>query len=448
MAAPAAQPQQPQPLPEPEQPSTQQLDEDPSVQSAVRFLQDPRVKTSQVESQIRFLKGKNMSDAQIRHALAKVGRAVTAEKVSSVRAPPPVSAVSAMPPQSVGRPLSPVGMAATQPQYSQTLFPRAPRPPLEEETQTKSVDWRDVVIGTGAAIIASVAGYKLFNRYSPYEIRRKSERKPSRLLRGAGQQRLPYHGSSESEVDGSPYTPQQRIAPPLPPPPIATPPAAGPTAAAAAPGVDAEEMKKLRTQLDEAKEALTNERKKCADLAVGSAKIRAEKQQLSRANDRLTQQVESLKKDVEKLEAEKAAAGEGKLTATEEEPPKPFYPSLTVEGEQARAAEAPVPQATGLGDGNGAATVAAAMAAAAAAPVAEAPPAPSPAVVAAPPPAAAETVLPAAVEGVAPAVVPPVATAADVAAPAPVEAPVVAIPAAFLTPEPMKVDGAGVGAAN
>lgn len=359
---PQPQPQpQSQPLPEPEQPSSAQLDTDPNVLSAVRFLQDPRVKSSQVESQIRFLKGKNMSDAQIKHAFTKVGRAVTAEKIASVRAPAPMSASSfaGQPSQSTAnamslpnksRPPSPMA-AAPQPHYSQTLFPRAPPPP-QEEVQAKGVDWRDVVIGTGAAMLAGIAGYKLFNRYSPYEIRRKSEKKPARGLRGsyAGRQRGGLNASSESEADGSGYPPQLRH-PPLPPPPTGTPPAVQPAAAAlaAAPGADAEELKKLQAQLDETKEALTNERKKCADLAVGSAKIRAEKQQLSRANDRLTQQIDALKKDVEKLEEEKAAAsGEGKLTATEEEPPRPFYPSLTVEAEQARASAVASPVTSAL----------------------------------------------------------------------------------------------------
>lgn len=455
---PQLQPQQ-QPLPEPEQVPASELDADPNVQSAIRFLQDPRVRSSPVESQIRFLKGKNMSDAQIRHAFAKVGKTVTAEKMMSVRAPAPVtsttstmSSSSARAPSSQfnSRPLSTVTAPLPQPQYSQTLFPRTPPPP-QEELQTKGVDWRDVVIGAGAAIIASVAGYKLFNRYSPYEIRRKSDKKPSRAFRGgpyAPHQRPALSGSSESEMDVSAFPPPQLRAPPLLPPPPTAPAtaegAAGVAATTAASAADAEELKRLQTQLDETREALTNERKKCADLAVSSAKIRAEKQQLSRANDRLTQQIDALKKDVEKLEEEKATAfGTGKLTATEEEPPKAFCPLPTVEAEEARNSPttlspmnaapmaAPVTAAA-------AATAAAVIATSPAAELALAPstssPAPEPAVEVVPAVAAASA--PAQTPPPVPAPAPP---AAETAVPSSLTS---VVPPAFLTPEPIKQEKA------
>ncbi|KPI82980.1 peroxin 14 putative (PEX14) [Leptomonas seymouri] len=477
--------QPPSPLPEPEQASPSQLDADPNVQSAVRFLQDPRVRNSPVESQIRFLKGKSMSDAQIKHAFSKVGRPVTPEKVASVRAPVRMNSSfadqtaangpsHAMSTQLKSHPQFPVA-PPPQPQYSQTLFPRTPLP-LPEEPQTKGVDWRDVVIGTGAAILAGVAGYKLFNRYSPYEIRRKSDKKPSRTLRGpySGRHR-PNNGYSDSETDGSSFPPLTLQARPLPPPPPTDPAALGPDAAAAttaaAPGAEAGELKKLQTELDETKEALTNERKKCADLAVSSAKIRAEKQQLSRANDRLTQQVDALKKDVEKLEEEKAtAAGGGRLTATEEEPPRAFYPSLTKEAEVARASTAavsPVVEAPGTtatpaapAPAPAAPTPAAAVpfaattaAAVSMSPAAELPPAPStalpatePTVEVAPTPAPTTSAAEAAPTAVPePTPVPVPAPAADAAVPLNLAA---AVPPAFLTPDPINPADASVAPPN
>ncbi|CAJ1988691.1 PEX14 / peroxin 14 [Leishmania donovani] len=337
------------PLPEPEQPSSSELDADPTVQSAIRFLQDSRVRRSPVESQIRFLKGKGVPDEQIKYALAKVGRAVTAEKIASVRAPPANAAPTGATATACTTPLSAQLKTARQnapvtmtpgPQYTQTLFPHSPPPP-QVERQTKTVDWRDVVIGAGAAMLSGFSAYKLFNRYSPYEFRRKTDKK-SRLYRGSSSRpRSANIASSGSETDAS-STPQRGCVPPLPPPPPMAA-AAEPSVSAASPAALTEEVKRLQTELDEAKEALANERKKCADLAVSAAKIRADKQQLSRANDRLTQQIDGLKKDIEKLEREKSSAvGEATQTTAEGAvaaapgPPSTYFPSVTTEGEQAR----------------------------------------------------------------------------------------------------------------
>ncbi|KAG5506212.1 hypothetical protein GH5_05899 [Leishmania sp. Ghana 2012 LV757] len=354
-----AQPQAapPESLPEPEQPSVSEMDADATVQSAIRFLQDARVRRSPIESQIRFLKGKGVSDGQIRHAFAKVGRAVTAEKIASVR----VSSANAAPPAATAaagattlsaqlktaRQEAPVSIAPG-PQYTQTLFPYLPPPP-QVERQAKTVDWRDVVIGAGAAMLAGFSGYTIFNRYSPYEFRRKSEKKPR--LHHSSYSRYPpaSNASSESETDASSMRLRGRV-PPLPaPPPVAS--TAEPIVSATSPTNLTEEVKKLQMELEEIKEALTNERKKCADLAVSAAKIRADKQQLSRANDRLTQQIDGLKKDIEKLEAEKgAAAGEATQAAAEgaaaaaPAPASTCVPSVAAEGEQTRTSPAVTPE--------------------------------------------------------------------------------------------------------
>lgn len=338
------------PLPEPEQPSSSEMDADATVQSAIRFLKDPRVQCSPVESQIRFLKGKGVSDGQITYAFAKVGRTVTAEKIASVRAPPTNAAPPGATATARATPLSVQLKAARQhapvamtpdPQYTQTLFPYLPPPPTVER-QTKTMDWRDVVIGAGAAMLAGFSAYKLFNRYSPYEFRRKSDKKPRFYHRSSSRPRPANNASSGSETDAS-STPQRGCVLPLPPPPP-TAAAAEPIVSAASPAALAEEVKKLQTELDEAKEALANERKKCADLAVSAAKIRADKQQLSRANDRLTQQIDSLKKDIERLEGEKSAAtGEATQTAAAPAPPSTYFPSVTTEGEQARNSPAVTP---------------------------------------------------------------------------------------------------------
>lgn len=334
-----------EPLPAPAQPSAAEMDADPAVQSAVRFLQDARVQRSPIESQIRFLKSKGVADAQIVYAFSKVGRSVTAEKVASVRAPPanavPTTAAATPLAAQLKTPRVPVvaTAAAPGPQYTQTLFPHSPPPP-QEEPQAKLVDWRDVVIGAGAAVLAGFAGYKLFHRYSPYEFRRKSEKKP-RLYKGSYARHRPTNNASDgSETDAS-STPQRGRVPPLPPPPQAAA-AAEPIVTTAAAGEPGDEVKRLQTELDETKEALASERKKCADLAVSAAKIRADKQQLSRANDRYMQQIESLKKEIEKAEeAKKSASDEAAPASTEEAAPAPapastYFPSVTAEAEQAR----------------------------------------------------------------------------------------------------------------
>ncbi|CAJ1039402.1 putative Peroxisomal membrane anchor protein (Pex14p) conserved region containing protein [Leishmania shawi] len=343
----------PEPLPEPEQPSASEMDADATVQSAIRFLQDPRVRRSPIESQIRFLKGKSVSDGQIKYAFAKVGRAVTTEKIASVRASPAntapptatatVGATPLSPQLETARQNAPVTMGPGL-QYTQTLFPYSPLPP-QVERQKRTVDWRDVVIGAGAAMLAGLSGYKLFNRYSPYEFRRKSEKR-SRLYRDSCSRHRPANNaSSESEIDAL-STSQRGRAPPLPPsPPVAAP---AESIVPATPPPDLTEVKKLLAELNETKEALTNERKKCADLAVNAAKIRADKQQLSRANDRLTQQIDELKKDIERLEKGTAAseatqmAGES-LVAAESTSTSTYFPSVTAEGEQARKSPAVTP---------------------------------------------------------------------------------------------------------
>ncbi|GET88463.1 peroxin 14, putative [Leishmania tarentolae] len=337
------------PLPVPEQPSSSEMDADAAVQSAIRFLQDPRVRRSPVESQIRFLKSKGISDAQIKYALAKVGKTATVEKIASVRAPttntalPPPTATTCATPLSAQfnttLQTAPVTMTPG-PRYTQTLFPYS-APPPQVEPQTKRVDWRDIVIGAGAAMLAGFSAYTLFHRYSPYEFRRKLDKK-LRSYRGSSSRRRPTNNpSSESETDASSTLQRGRVPPLPPPPPMAG--AAEPTVSAASPAALIEEVKKLQTELDEVKESLANERKKCADLAVSAAKIRADKQQLSRANDRLTQQIDGLKKDIEKLSGEKSSAG-GEATQTDADravaavpaPPSTYFPSVTVEGEQAR----------------------------------------------------------------------------------------------------------------
>ncbi|KAG5479529.1 hypothetical protein LSCM1_04797 [Leishmania martiniquensis] len=350
-AAVPAQPQMPlaEPLPEPEQPPMPEMDADGAVQSAIRFLQDVRVQRSPIESQIRFLKGKGFSNGQIRYAFAKVGRVVTAEKIASVRAsvantaPSPTTAAAGAAPLSgqlkAARQETPLTIAPG-PQYTQTLFPYSPPPP-QVERQRNVADWRDVVISVGAAMLAGLAGYTIFNRYSPYEFRRKSEKKPRQHRGSHSRYRSASNASSDSETDASSMRLRGRV-PPLPTPP--------PVAAATVPMVSAtrapdltEELKKLQMELDEIKEALASERKKCADLAVSAAKIRADKQQLSRANDRLTQQIDGLKKEIEKLEAEKgAAAGEAAQTTPEgaaaavPTPASTYLPSTATEGDQTR----------------------------------------------------------------------------------------------------------------
>lgn len=312
------------PLPDPESSvhsnAPPDANSDAVVQSAIRFLQDQRVQRSPLESQIRFLKGKSLTDAQIKLAFEKVGRPVTLEKVQSAR--PTAAAPStnrtenrAMSPQLRVSSAPSVAPITVAPMQTRTLFPPSPLP--EPEAPSSKVDWRDVVIGVGAAVIASVTGYKLFNRYSPFEIRRKSDKKYRLVPQGGPRRPLRIAASSESEAEYC-SVPQRRVTPPLPPVP-------NPTEAAPTPSVQTEELQQLQTELTEAKEALSNERRKSADLAVSAAKIRSDKQQLSRANDRLSQQIEELKKQIEKLEeAEKRNSGPAPLTATEEEPPFPI----------------------------------------------------------------------------------------------------------------------------
>lgn len=288
------------PAPPPATPSVN-LDDDSGVQSAVRFLQDPRVKNSPVERKISFLKTKGLSAEQIQYAFKKVGVELTIDKINAVGAHTPATtqaaSQSSAPPQPTSASQVPVLNPYQPSTRTHTLFPNT-QPPLPDTPETKGVDWRDVVIGVGAAAIAGFAGVKLFQRYSPYEIRRKSEKKvTAQTHRHMGVRRRAGAFSSSDSDRGSAPAPRSNV-PPLPPPP-----ATATTVPAEAQVKDAsEEVKRLEAELAETKEALTTERKKGAEYAVSAARVRGEKQQLSRTNDKLTQQIEELQEKLKKLE--------------------------------------------------------------------------------------------------------------------------------------------------
>lgn len=69
--------------------------QDEVIESAIRFLSDPKVQQAPMERKVEFLKGKGLSDAQIQEALLAVGtnfKVTTTKSNPSQPLPPPIPA--------------------------------------------------------------------------------------------------------------------------------------------------------------------------------------------------------------------------------------------------------------------------------------------------------------------------------------------------------------------
>lgn len=170
--------------------------DDPNIRSAVTFLADPRVRKTTIDRKIAFLKGKGLTAEQISNAFQQAGQSVNIEKINAISAAATVSPsstplLSVQHPQQQQPPSSPYTTTSRNSSFSMaraagshTLYPYTPAPsrmmqPGAGQAESKA-DWRDVVIGVGAACLSALGGYHLFQRYSPYEIRRKGDLPPPR----------------------------------------------------------------------------------------------------------------------------------------------------------------------------------------------------------------------------------------------------------------------------
>ena len=191
-------------------------------------------------------------------------------------------------------------------------------------------------------MIGSFTAYKVFEAYSPYEVRRKGvqssnggrpvEQSSSRSSRS---RREP---SSESE-------PEQRRAAPVMPLPIPT--ASAPQVAAPLQvGVDTEKdkrisdfeekVKTLESEVTDAKAALDKERKEKAEFAVSNGKLKGQITQLSRASDKNATEVARLVTELTSLRAEKE-----KMVAEQELKKIGCAPTVPAEPEALAEAAAP-----------------------------------------------------------------------------------------------------------
>lgn len=256
------------------------------TQSAVNFLKDSRIRHATTESKVRFLKNKGLSDAQILTAFRDAGLTISPSDVTAVQEsqPPAVSMRNAL-----------LSTSSTPSRvHTHTLFPSNPiATPAPVE---KGFDWRDAVIGVGAATLAAVGAVKLFQKYSPYELRRKRPQgcPSTRMISRMRQIGPPIDGDMDCLRPSSMMPVGQAV--PLPAVPAAV-------AAAGSEG----ELEKVKKELADVKVALEKERKRCGELSINLAKVRQEKQQLANKTEQLSRQLDEVeeRRAAEEAEAQK-----------------------------------------------------------------------------------------------------------------------------------------------
>ncbi|KAJ2790597.1 peroxisomal membrane protein pex14 [Coemansia guatemalensis] len=118
-------------------PPSQALRED-IIESAVRFLSDPKVQSSTLAKKVSFLETKGLTNAEIEDALSRAKRA---------QAQAPISA------QATEHSTNALTQSTAAPGYAQALRPPASPPPRPH------LDWKDYFI---AAVVAGGLGYGLF----------------------------------------------------------------------------------------------------------------------------------------------------------------------------------------------------------------------------------------------------------------------------------------------
>ncbi|KAJ3284668.1 peroxisomal membrane protein pex14 [Borealophlyctis nickersoniae] len=118
------------------------------IQSAIRFLQDPKVQQSPLAKRIAFLEGKGLSSEEIEQALARAGggSATTTTTTTVANAAPPV------PPGGPG--------AYPPPGYPQYPLMYAPQPPPPSQ-----LNWKDYTLGAVGVVGAGYGLYVLAKRH-------------------------------------------------------------------------------------------------------------------------------------------------------------------------------------------------------------------------------------------------------------------------------------------
>lgn len=267
------------------------------VSNAVEFLLDSRVRRTPTSSKVHFLKSKGLSAEEICEAFTKVGQPKTLNEIKRILSERPYVPTGPNS-QHMTQPLrdeSADSVPTPHPNQSRrhTSLLYAPQaPPLPEAAAaTRGVDWRDLVIGAGAAVIGGFAAFKAFQLYSPYEIRLKDEgSKPrSRRSRRGGR-----HASSDSEAERSLV---HREVPALPVPAI-------PVASESHVDAKQAEIERLKTELKETQEALEAEKKGKAELSITLGKLRGQVTAYSRTNEKQESQIKSLQEEVNRLKSE------------------------------------------------------------------------------------------------------------------------------------------------
>ncbi|KAH9597573.1 Peroxisome membrane anchor protein Pex14p [Trypanosoma melophagium] len=272
------------------------------VSSAVKFLHDPRVRLTPTANKVQFLKSKGMTVDEVCEAFGKAGQSNLIEEVKRIMSQQP--SVPSL--WNTGNSQAPsryeVGNATNLPHQNSLsthvgpLYAPQPPPFPLIHYETKETDWRDYVIGIGAALIGGFAAFKAFQIYSPYEMRRKDEKIRSNhryeagLRRKRGGKRL----SSESDVEYS--KPSRDLATvPVPTTPVPNAPSTG---------GNQEEVVKLRAELKETQDALEKEKKSKAELSVTLGKLRGQLNTQSRTNEKHELKIKSLQEEIERLNKE------------------------------------------------------------------------------------------------------------------------------------------------
>ncbi|KAJ2083164.1 peroxisomal membrane protein pex14 [Coemansia sp. RSA 988] len=119
-------------------PSPQQALREDIIESAVRFLSDPKVQSSTLAKKVSFLETKGLSNAEIEDALSRAKRTQTQAPIAT---------------QAAEHDTSTMTPSATAPVYAQAFRPPTSPPPRPH------LDWKDYFI---AAVVAGGLGYGLF----------------------------------------------------------------------------------------------------------------------------------------------------------------------------------------------------------------------------------------------------------------------------------------------
>ncbi|RNF12157.1 peroxin 14 [Trypanosoma conorhini] len=280
------------------------------VSSAVQFLHDPRVKFTPAANKIRFLMTKGLTAEEMYEAFEKAGQTTSLDEIkNAMNAPSVVGSRSGVVNVAAAPGNNGVGRAGYLPRqdplptYGGPLYAPQPPPLPPMPQETKELDWRDVVIGVGAALLTGFGAVKAFQAYSPYEIRRKDE---NAILGARGEVRRRGRRHEEdvpSERKAGDRVPPSHSLPHNPPatlPPLPAAATAEAVVANTAAGITELEVQELRMELKETQEALEKEKKSKAELSLNNSKLRAQFTATTRKNEKLELRVKTLQEELDK----------------------------------------------------------------------------------------------------------------------------------------------------